>query len=586
MEHSPYKQNYFWIVITILIISLAGVGFGIKLIFFNESSPTQPNEEDTSKCTQKIPDNIETDFVSDYEGDYPWWNENFSNFKQISLKASDHGLKNECLAVLQFDHKNYAKNGRARADGADLRLVYYSDNKYEIVPIQISDPNTKKIKIFFNPVKSLSPSEIDPNYFLYYGNYAAKPQKASLESETYLQNYTVSINREVHPLISGGIDRHWIVDGIDEYSQVTYNLSIDSSIKPEEVPRYKLIGTSKSGELRRVNATDYQVTISTKDFAPGEYKFQSTFTADGQTQKSTIIPFFVSKPIFVTWTMDWEGGDTPNHELDNLEQFSEKHNIPVTQFFNPSIYLNITNDVSDQRAKYLTDWIKKRQEKGDEIGLHLHMHYKLIETIGIPVRKSPQWTPLDNGHTVPMTAYSYEEQKKMLQWSQEKFAEKGLLSPTSFRGGGWFANLDTLQALEDTGFRVDSSGRDYYEWGSNRLKGYWNLSTTTKPYRPSKTNQNSPTPAPNFLLMEFPNNGRDSLYYESADLIAAFEANYPSHTLSEAQAVTYLSHPHDISEDIKTLDPAFNHMDQYLAENDQGPVIYCTLEEAYKYFTQ
>jgi hypothetical protein len=325
----------------------------------------------------------------------------------------------------------------------------------------------------------------------------------------------------------------------------------------------------------------YYTSIDTTKLSVGSYQLQTSVVADGEEFKSVKNHVFVSYPLFVTWTMDWEGEDVPDDELVNLAEFSSKYDLPVTQLFNPSIYLS--SDIPASRAEYLTEWILNRSEVGDEIGMHLHMHHYLVEAAEVEVRTSPKWTNyLNNGHDVPMTAYTEEEITQIIKYAGNLFLENGLPGPLSFRAGGWFANLETLHALEANGFVIDTSGRESYVWGANRIKGYWSLSSTTHPYKPSTTNQNSSTPGPNFVIWEFPNNGADSWFNKADTLIGRFIDNYKQLPLERSQTVTYLSHPHQIHKDIEVLTPTFDHIDQFLITNDQGPVMYVTLLDAYK----
>jgi hypothetical protein len=206
----------------------------------------------------------------------------------------------------------------------------------------------------------------------------------------------------------------------------------------------------------------------------------------------------------------------------------------------------------------------------------------MISQTGVTPRTSPTWYSLGTGHDVPCSAYSYNEFMKILAWTKEEYWKQGLGIPKSFRAGGWFADVETLRALADSGFLIDSSGRDYYVWGKNRLQGHWNLKSTTRPYKPSLSNQNASTPAPNINIWEFPNNGADSYFNDQHELIKRFDENYERKPLTAAQVLTYLTHPHDFAADRAVLDPVFNHAGQYLAKNDQGPVIYVTLLDAYE----
>jgi hypothetical protein len=165
---------------------------------------------------------------------------------------------------------------------------------------------------------------------------------------------------------------------------------------------------------------------------------------------------------------------------------------------------------------------------------------------------------------------------QLLKWAKDQFAANGLPEPLFFRAGGWYADIDTLQALADSGFLIDSSGRPYYELGENKIPGPWNLKDTTKPYKPSVLDQNK-TGSNTINIWEFPNNGEDSWRLDGQKLIAKFDANYNGVALDEAGVLNYVSHPHAIGVDIPRLKVAYNHIEQYTISTDSGPVVYISI---------
>ncbi len=169
--------------------------------------------------------------------------------------------------------------------------------------------------------------------------------------------------------------------------------------------------------------------------------------------------------------------------------------------------------------------------------------------------------------------------KRGLYW----FNKYGLGKPISFRAGGWFANTETLKALEDMGFLIDTSGRTEYTL-NNTIKGPWYLKSTTHPYHPSKTDQNSESldSSQNFRIWEFSNNGGDSYWYKTEELIKRFEDNFKGKPLMEKQQITYLSHPHWFTREQEQINSVFDHINQFLYQKDEGPVRYVTLANLYQ----
>jgi predicted deacetylase len=583
MEDSPVKNKYFCFVVLILILSLTGVGYGVYLLV-SKGDNDGGQVGSSLTCAAEAPDNVKMTILNDYAGDAPWWNDDFSYFKQIGIQNTHDSetLSKECIVTLQFAHSLFVEDKRSRANGGDLRILYYDGKEYKNLPMKVIDPNTSKTRVQFNPVADIEPEGTDSDYYLYYGNVSAKT-KDDLDTSDKLYAHTtnININKIVYPDISGELSRHWILKGMndDAYSKFSYKIRVDDSITVDKPPTYELIGSGMKGELEYMSKGLYYKEFDTSRLTLGSYQLQTTLISEGKTLQSTKSHIFISYPLFVTWTMDWEGYDVPDNELQNLADFSDKHDLPVTHFFNPSIY--VSPEISSDRATYLTNWIKEREKAGDEIGMHLHMHLYMVEAAGVKPRTSPKWTNyLNTGHDVPMTAYTKSEVKQILKWATDKFLEEGLPSPIAFRAGGWFANIETLEALQENGFIIDSSGRDKYTWGS--LEGPWNLHVTSSPYKPSKADQNSTTP-PTLDIWEFPNNGSDSWFHDSNELISRFNQNFNNESVQRVQVLTYLTHPHQISRDIEQLEPTFNYIDQFMAVDDQGPVFYITQDEALKY---
>jgi len=385
------------------------------------------------------------------------------------------------------------------------------------------------------------------------------------------------------PTLYSQLNREWILRSnkeYTEYSNLILTLKISDIDNKNLTPQYKILGTDINGAIPHKSNDIYEIVLNAFDLPLGQQQIQAYLDYTDYTYESNIKSFNVSYPVYVAWTMDWEGSDAKDKELERINQFCQKHhNLPITHFFNPRIY--VAPEITKKRQQYLTDWILGRKNSGDEIGIHLHMHYEIVEAAGVEVRTEPKWTNyLNNGHDVPCSNYTQEEFKQILVWAKSELQKQGLGTPISFRAGGWFANIKVLKSLEETGFIIDSSGRDYYIWGNNRLKGYWHLKPTTQPYKPNISNQNSDA-SPTLSIWEFPNNGADSWFYKSSDLIKRFKDNYNGGTIDSYKVITYLTHPHAFSIDETQLKPTYDFLDQYHVEDDLGPVIYTTLKRSH-----
>jgi hypothetical protein len=212
------------------------------------------------------------------------------------------------------------------------------------------------------------------------------------------------------------------------------------------------------------------------------------------------------------------------------------------------------------------------------------MYPDYLVKAGVIPKLEPAWgVSLPAGYDVLTTAYSYDEIKIILTYAKQDLEKNGLGTPKSYRAGGWFANLDTLRALADSGFLVDSSGRTEYKLGNNNMSGNWSLKSTSQPYFPSSVNQNSDVPPPNLPILEIPNNGADDYSFSSAEMIERFNDNYSGGVIEKAIVVTYLSHPQWFDEKRqKTMADVFAFIDSYSYDKDLGPVIYSTLISVYQ----
>jgi hypothetical protein len=329
----------------------------------------------------------------------------------------------------------------------------------------------------------------------------------------------------------------------------------------------------------------WEAIIPVSSLAPGAYRIQATVHDGQQLRKSQETGFYRSFPLYVAWTEDWDGYDVNPSYLDAIESISKEFHLPITHFFNPRIY--VTDTISIARAQVLTAWVKRRLVLGDALGLHLHLFLDFVEQAGITPRTTPNWGDNGSGYGVPLSAYTEEEQQRLIQNAADMVVAFGFKRPDIFRAGGWFANVDTLTALENLGFKADSSARTSYAFGRNHLKGSWNILSTDKPYYPFRKNQNTSSGTNDFTVLEIPDNGADSYAFSAADMISRFQANLGDGILKENQQVTFLSHPHwfDDKEQTRVRD-LFTVVSQHSLDQDQGPVIFTTSEEILKIFGQ
>lgn len=517
-------------------------------------------------------------------------------------------------AQFSLNHQALVKSKQSRADAKDFELVVWDGKRYEEVKFAVAQLNTSEAVIAFQLPAQVEPLAEAKDYELYLGNLLAN--KANYQDsfpETVNLRFKVNLKQESFPLAIQ-TEREWFVPGtafnfsfslpeaFTEADQLTYAVfpvDLDQPAKPSNALLNKFIPWEPSRE--------YQLQLPLNELPYGAYYLQLTITlpAGEQARAKDLAPTFsiggvrdqgvivgtkvgfrYSAPLLMSWTIDWEGYDLQQNYMNQMAELSQTYQMPMTHYFNPRIYTNPA--ISPERAKYLTNWVKQRERAGDEIALHLHMHFDLVAAAGLTPKTEPRWGGRQEGHDVLTTAYDYTEFKQLVSWSLQKFQENGLGKPKGYRAGGWFLDLENIRALDDLGFIYDSSGSDYLSpYGPNQQKREWNLTPTSKPYRPSKTNQNKTTP-PQFKLWEYPNNGADSTNREASELVRRLQLNLPTAKgyLAEPQVLTYLSHPHWFGTiDNPKMVSLFVAAEQYKFANDNGPVVYVTQIEAHNKYT-
>lgn len=522
---------------------------------------------------------------------HEWWDQKYPVYQQIYISNPTlQYVSSGTWITVNIDHKLMVNDKVSLTSGEDIRIVYKRGQNYEEIKFKIKFPYTDKTYIAFKTENEILGNGTDSSYYMYYGNLlsAEYPQSYEYLPTEYENTLTYSIGERVYnEIIRTELNRGWFLKDTDIEIQSNTNLKFyvnppfsNSSI---EKVTYFILETEKTGEMKWGTENSYTAEVNVGDLGVGIYQIQASVLSDASETKSAPEEFYISYPLYVTWTMDWEGIDVEDKYLNSIKGLSDRYSIPVTHFFNPRLF--ITKDVSSERKKALTDWIRKRNlEYGDEIGMHIHAHYDLVKATGVNQINQPQWANLNTGYDVPLSEYSYEDTLQILNWGKEQFKNNNIGNPISFRAGGWYADLDTLRAIQDSGFLIDSSGRTAYTFGKNNISGYWDLTPVTKPYQPSISDQNTSS-STNFSIWEFPNNALDSTNSNSIDIIQRFNDNYSNYPLNESQVVTYLSHPHWFDKDGGEMDKVLSYTDQFSFTKDNGPVVYATLRNTYKYLT-
>lgn len=344
----------------------------------------------------------------------------------------------------------------------------------------------------------------------------------------------------------------------------------------------------------------FRATVDLSALAPGEYDL--VLAANGEATGFAVHHFKRSHPLYVVVSTDWDDADTSDEALALQDDLHAEHDeLILTHFAAPYTFTDPT--VSDERRDVLVAWLQgMRDDHQDEIGLHIHPYCNFVEEVGtilgiddIPCNTQPSfvYTTDSSGYTVLCSSYSEADFTNMLLASDALFEEHGLGKPTSFRAGGWSAELNTMRSLEAAGYVADTSANNWarmeewddpfsgtlYSWNQE----HWSsINDTSQPYYPS-TDDIQNTGTDTIGVLEVPDNGILVDYVETFEMIEIFDANWGGGLLAEPVNYSIGYHPSNFNPDYKKrITDALTHVDQFLASEDQGPVIYGRLSDMAK----
>jgi hypothetical protein len=381
-----------------------------------------------------------------------------------------------------------------------------------------------------------------------------------------------------------GTPRRWYTLP-DALQQDPAMITADFAIDPRPgSPRVRVEGrdtpmTFTAGGPRGFGAVG---AVRLEGLSPGEHRAEVFVRlADGSDAMVGTTTFVVSQPEYVVWTLDFEGDAAGDAEMANTAAIADALGVPMTLMWNPRVWA--TTQVSASRADAMLAWTKHRASKGDEIALHLHMWTDFVRAAGLVPRTAPNWAGRGDGYDVPITAYNEAETRTLLEYSLRLFAEHGLPKPTSFRGGGLFANAANLRAVASLGFTADCSATPSGDFGLLTLP--WSLPRDAQPYRPSRTDANV---AGDLSLLEVPNiagNTYGLTPFSIQRIINDDLAMLPAvgAPAMQRRALTLVSHPATIdATERAAIEKLFAAFEPYRWDRDMGPLRYVTLAQLAK----
>jgi len=341
------------------------------------------------------------------------------------------------------------------------------------------------------------------------------------------------------------------------------------------------------------NGAAHLQSIDIADLAPGDYEV--LLAADGADTAFARLTFTRTHPLYLLVSTDWDTADNTETALNLQQLLHDDHaELELTHFVGPYTFTDPT--VTAERRAYLADWVRgMRDDYGDEIGLHIHPYCNFVDTTTVACRTEPSTVyPAGDvtGYTIRCNAYTEAEFTTLLQAADDLFDAAGLNKPTSFRAGGWTADLTTLRALAATGYVADTSALNWArleEWDGNPPDSTlfdWNqenwatIDDTSQPYYPNETDI-LVAQAPYLPLLEVPDNGIMVDYVDSIEMIDVFEANWSGGALMQPTVVQYGFHPSNFVAVPywRDIDAALDHTDMFRISKDAGPVVYATLSE-------
>ncbi|MEO6728289.1 MAG: acyltransferase family protein [Candidatus Dojkabacteria bacterium] len=535
-----------------------------------------------------------------------WANDDYKFKRQITINNDTQStlFETNYITVI-FDHaKAVGEKKSLDISGKDIRIVYWnkSTNIFEELQFAIENPNNSSTKLIFKLKKDIAIGIKDLDYYIYYGNTFVKDSpKLELAQSFDTSIASITVGDEMVHRLQLDINREWFVLK-PETKELENNLT-GEIILPDNVVAgkyyisYQVLNSADqiitSKDVPTQDGNKYSISPDIAGLGPAVYKLQAqliSFDKNLEILTTYKTPFRITYPLYVTWSFDWDGWGVSDYGLSEINYVANRYSMPITQLFNPRIYVkNQTSFPSDvvtvERAGYLTSWVlTRKQQYGDEIGMHLHMFPDMVSEAGVTPRPG---TVVGAMYGDAKTSdFTQAELEIVMGWGFEKFAEAGLPKPITYRAGGWFTSPSVLAAAQASGFLIDTSGRTGGR--INPTLNYstevpWSLQPTTAPYLPSVGDMNK-WESPRLSLWEFPDNGADSYWFSAEDLISRFQQNMPGTdgVLTHPQVLTYLTHPHWFTIiDEPKVKSLFDYIGNFKYESNSGPVIYTTLEKAY-----
>ena len=338
----------------------------------------------------------------------------------------------------------------------------------------------------------------------------------------------------------------------------------------------------------RVDAELRRLEVDLTALGPGRYEL--LFAEPGAETAFARREIVRSYPLYVFVSIDWDGPDPPDANLERQERLHERHpDLLLTHLVGPYTF---TAGLPAERVTAVTHWLERmREQHRDEIGLHIHPYCHFVRETAVDCRLEPVFYDVEAaraGYTVFLFSYTEDEMRQLLRRSKELFVEHGLGTPTSFRAGAWAAQAHTLRALDAEGFVADGSAVNWpllEEWeGDGPLFGWlrdnWgSIDELSQPYHPTSDDALGAGEEP-LNLLEIPDNGALVDYVRTDEMNAVLEANLGDGILDRPRVVSIGYHVDNFSETFfQRMDGTLRFVDERLDVTNTGPVVYARMSE-------
>lgn len=376
-------------------------------------------------------------------------------------------------------------------------------------------------------------------------------------------------------------DRLWhtVPDGLN-HDAASFAVTFDGD-PTAGAPKLRIDPIGREIPLRADGAA-WRADVDLAGIAPGRYKVGVTervnggyAVVNGTTAGSELV---VSAPVYVVWTLDFEGDAAGDAALANTAAIADGLHVAATVMWNPRVWT--TPEVPAQRADAMVAWTMGRAAKGDDVALHVHAWTDFVRAAGVAPRTAPNWSGRSDGYDVPLTAFSEDETAKLIAQALQLMKDHGMPRPATFRGGGLFANAANLRAIAAAGFTVDTSATPAGAFG--RLPLPWTLANDAQPYHPSRDDANAPGDLP---LLEVPNIAGNTYGYTTSSIQRTINDDLamlpsPGQPANAVRVLTLVSHPATIDDTERpAIEKLLRAFDAFRFDKDAGPLRFVTMSQ-------